>query len=348
MTLITDMFKEVQKEGAEALLVTNPANIRYLSGFTSPEDAIVLILPRRAVLVTDGRYIAQAAEESSLEVKITRPWLEWVIKELDGKTLAIESEHMAIATFDELRTHLEVEPVRVSGLIEKQRLNKNDSEIEFLKQAAEITDAAFSHILGFIEPGRQEIEIALELESFIRLAGATTSFEIIVASGPRTAMPHGLASQRVMESGELVTLDFGAKVSGYHADMTRTVSLGKPSNSHRAIYEEVLKTQLASLEAIASGVSCAHLDQLARSQFRQAGLADQFSHSLGHGVGLEIHEAPFLSANSSDMLDSGMVVTVEPGVYFPGDVGVRIEDLVAITNSGAEILSKSEKNLLEL
>ncbi len=348
MTLITSILEETKKKGADALLVTNPANIRYLSGFTAPEDGVVLILPNRAVLITDGRYIAQAAEESSLEVKITRPWLEWVTQALGKKRLAIESEHMAIATFDELRNHLDEEPVRVSNLIERRRLNKNDAELELLTQAAEITDAAFTHILGFLEPGRREVEIALEIESFMRLAGASLSFEIIVASGPRTAMPHGLASQRVMKPGDLVTLDFGAKISGYHADMTRTVSLGKASSSHRSIYEEVLQTQLTSLEAISPGVSCSHLDHLARDRFSQAGLVDKFSHSLGHGVGLEIHEAPFLAQSSSEILESGMVVTVEPGVYFPGDVGVRIEDLVVVTNSGPEILSKSEKHLLEL
>jgi Xaa-Pro aminopeptidase len=346
--IITDLQKDTLEAGAEALLVTTPANVRYLSGFTSPEDGVVVVLPDRAVLVTDGRYIAQAAEESRLEVEIARPWHDWVIGTLAGKTLAVEAEHMAIARFNQLTSRLGKEPVLVKGLVERHRLLKTDLELKHVIRAAEITDAAFDHILEFLKPGCQEVEIALELERFMRQAGANIGFEIIVASGPRSAMPHGLASRRIMQPGELVTLDFGAEISGYHADMTRTVSLGEPSEQHRAIYEQVLEVQLASLKAVGPGVSCAHLDHVARNCFEHQGFANQFAHSLGHGVGLEIHEAPMLSQRSDDILEAGMVVTVEPGVYFPGNVGVRIEDLLVITESSADILSKSEKNLLEL
>ena len=349
MSVRDALFARVQEAGAEAFLVSAPANIRYLSGFSSPEDGVVVLLPERTILITDGRYLAQADEESTVEVVIARPWQEWLAATLQGARLAVEADHMTLATYEQLSQELGHCPVRVSGLVEGHRLIKYEVEIAHLRRAAEITDAAFDHILEIIRPGIQEVEISLELERYMRLCGAdSSSFNPIVASGPRSAMPHGRASQRVLRTGELVTLDFGAVVSGYHADMTRTLALGKISAQHTALYDAVLTTQTEAIAAVVPGARGAELDRLARDRLAEQGLAEYFAHSLGHGVGLQIHEGPRLSQRFDDLLMPDMVITIEPGVYIPGDVGVRIEDLLAVTQEGAEVLSKSEKGLIQL
>ena len=349
MSVRDALFERVQEAGAEAFLVSAPANIRYLSGFSSPEDGVVVLLPERTILITDGRYLAQADEESTVEVVIARPWQEWLAATLQGVRLAVEADHMTLATYGQLSQELGHCPVRVSGLVEGHRLIKYEVEIAHLRRAAEITDAAFDHILEVIRPGIQEVEISLELERYMRLCGAdSSSFDLIVASGPRSAMPHGRASQRVLRTGELITLDFGAVVSGYHADMTRTLALGKISAQHTALYDAVLTTQTEAIASVVPGARGAELDRLARDRLAEQGLAEYFAHSLGHGVGLQIHEGPRLSQRFDDLLMPGMVITIEPGVYIPGDVGVRIEDLLVVTQEGAEVLSKSEKGLIQL
>ncbi len=342
--------KKLAETGAEALLVTHPANVRYLSGFRAPEDGRVLVTEGEAVLITDGRYIAQAGEESRLPVEIFEgSWLEHVKTKLGDRSLAFEAENVPYALFEELQSKLGRAPTPTRGLVAELRLVKTPDEIELLRQAAKVTDDAFAHILNFINAGRSEIEVALELGRFMLLAGTEgAGFEIIVASGPRSAMPHGTASSRTIQTGELVTLDFGAKVEGYHADMTRTVAVGDITDAHAELYAAVLRSQLAALEVLAPGKTGKEVDAAARDSLTRDGLGERFSHSLGHGTGLEIHEGPRLAKTSEQVLGSGMSVTIEPGAYIPGDAGVRIEDLAVLTGTGFELLSNSPKKLIRL
>lgn len=336
--------------GAEALLVTYPANVRYLSGFRAPEDGRVLVTFEEAVLITDGRYTDQAAAESRLPVEIFEgSWLQHLKDRLGDRSLAFEAEGVTYALFSELQEKLDSAPHPTEGLVAELRLLKTPAEIELLRQAARVTDEAFAHILGFIRAGRRELEVALELERFLRAADTEgAGFEIIVASGPRSAMPHGTASSKTIAAGELVTLDFGARVEGYHADMTRTVAVGELSGAHARLYEAVLRAQEAALTALAPGKTGREVDAAARRSLEEDGLGEFFSHSLGHGVGLEIHEGPRLSRVSEQLLKPGMSVTIEPGAYRPGDAGVRIEDLAVLSETGFELLSNSPKELLTL
>lgn len=339
----------VREAGAEALLVTDPANVRYLSGFSSPDDAVVLVTPGHALLLTDGRYTAQAAEESGLPFEIVTGLHDAAVARLEGERLAVEADSMSVAQYRSLASKLGYEPVATEALFMPLRLVKSADEIEKLREAARITDLAFEAALEVMRPGVKEIEVALEMERTMRLGGADGSaFEIIVASGVRGAMPHGVASQKELRSGELVTLDFGAVVDGYHADMTRTVAIGEVGSEERRLFDAVLEAQEAALAAVGPGRSGRELDALARSVLASHGLAEQFSHSLGHGTGLQIHEGPRLSQRSDDVLEPGMVVTVEPGVYFPGFTGLRIEDLAVVTETGHEVLSRSPKTFRSL
>lgn len=339
--------------GIDALLVTTPANVRYLSNFSSPDDGMVLVSKDAVRLISDGRYTAQAAEESWLEVDILstetrRDWQRYVSKLTSG-TLGIEAAAMTVAEYQTFKEKTDTEPTPTRELVENLRLYKSPEEIAILREAAKLTDDAFTHILEFIRPGIKEVEVALELERFMRAHGAEDkSFDIIVASGTRSAMPHGVATQKVINTGELVTLDFGAQIDGYHADMTRTVAVGNLSDAHKKMYDTVLEAQVSALKAVAPHKDGKEVDAVARNIFEQAGIAHYFNHSLGHGVGLEIHEQPSLSPVRAFTLKPGMTATIEPGVYIPGDAGVRIEDLVVITEDGFELLSHSDKALITL
>ena len=344
---LRERFSELE---IDALLVTQPANVRYLSGFKTPEDARVLITEDFALLITDGRYIAQAAEESKLNVEIAeQDWLDDVVERIGERRVGLESDHVTHALFNKMAEKLAREPVSTQGLIRELRLRKTPHEIETLRQAAQVTDDAFSHILNFIKAGQKELVVALELERFMRQAGAEAkSFEIIVASGVRSAMPHGVASQKVIQKGDLVTLDFGARVDGYHADMTRAVAIGEIDGELRTVFETVLEAQETALHALAPGKDGRDIDGLAREVLAAKNLEEYFPHGLGHGVGLEIHEGPRLSKRVSQTLEPNMAVTVEPGVYIPDKGGVRIEDLAVITEDGFERLSKSDKSFVQV
>jgi Xaa-Pro aminopeptidase len=243
----------------------------------------------------------------------------------------------------------EAELVPVSGLVEKLRLIKTDAEIKILKEAAQIADAAFTHILSFIRPGVSELAVSNELEFFMRKQGAAaSSFDIIVASGHRSALPHGVASEKLIETGEFVTLDFGAYYKGYCSDITRTITVGEPSQDLKDIYDVVLEAQLRGLDGIRAGVTGKEADALTRDYITEKGYGQYFGHSTGHGIGLEIHEGPGLSIRSDTVLEPGMAVTVEPGIYIAGLGGVRIEDDVIVTKEGNEILTHSPKELIIL
>ncbi len=341
--------EDLAAAGAEALMVSKPANVRYLSNFSSPEDGTVLVLPDRAVLFTDSRYTAQADQESRLPVEVVGNADEAVAAAARGLRLAVESEHVTLKRFSNLTRLTGGEPLAVEGLIAKLRVVKSPQEIDYLREAARITDVAYAAALGTLRAGVSEVEVALELERVMRQEGADGSgFDIIVASGERGAMPHGVASPKKIQEGELVTMDFGAAYRGYHADMTRTVAVGEVGAEERRMFDAVLEAQKAALEAIAPGKRGSEVDAVARSILAGHGLGEAFGHSLGHGTGLEIHEDPRLSQRSNDVLQPGMIVTVEPGVYLPGFTGLRIEDLVLVTEDGHEILSRSPKEFTQL
>lgn len=331
---------------ADALLVTQPANVRWLTGFSSPEDARVLITRDDATLFTDARYDVQAKDESALPAQILSDWQAEVVRRTGNGMLAIEADHMTVATKDQLDGVLGEPTIALQNVFREQRMRKAPFEVDLLQEAADITDAAFSHILGFMKAGMRELDVALELSRFMRDRGAEgDSFETIVASGHRSAMPHGAASAKVMETGDLVTIDFGASYKGYHADMTRAVAVGPISDELRRFYDAVNEARAKAMEALKPGMTGREADKVARDVLAAHGLADLFAHSLGHGTGLEIHEQPGLSVRSETVLEPGMIVTVEPGVYRPGFGGVRIEDMCLITEDGSRSLSNSTREL---
>ena len=338
--------------GADAVILTAPADVRWASGFRSPEDGRVVVTGDAAVLVTDGRYTAQAAQESTIETRIVGNgrWLDVAIELAGDRRLAVQADHLTWKTARDIEERRGAPPLPLSELTRPLRLRKSPDEIERLREAARLTDAAFAHVLaGALRAGARKVEVALELERFVRRNGGEgMAFDVIVAGGHRSAMPHGVASDRTIEVGDLVTLDFGARLDGYHADMTRAVAIGPVAPPLRDWFDAVLAAQEAAVAAIRPGLSGVDADKLARDHLATAGLAERFAHSLGHGVGLQIHEGPALSSRSTDVLAAGMVVTVEPGVYEPGLGGLRIEDLVLVTEDGHEVLSHSPKGYLEL
>lgn len=335
----------------DALLVTQPANVRYLSGFSSPEDAVVVLTLEDAWLITDARYTVQAAEESWLtQQEITRDVLERTAALAGGCALAIEADHLTVAQRATLERHLGRDVTATEGLLRPLRMRKRPFEVAWLREAARITDLAVAEVVdGVLRPGVREIDVALALEGVMRREGADgVSFEIIVASGPRSAMPHGVASTRRIEPGDLVTIDCGARIGGYHADMTRAIGVGPVGATLRAWFDQVLDAQRAGVAAVAPGVDGVAVDAAVRERLVAAGLGEAFAHSTGHGTGLQIHEGPSLSPKSSDTLQAGMVVTVEPGVYVADVGGLRIEDLVLVTEVGAEVLSGTPKDYREV
>lgn len=332
---------------ANALLVTGSANVRYLSGFTSPEDALVLVTDRDAILITDARYATQAPDESALPVEIVRDASALVAQRVRDRRLAIEAEHLTIARLGKLRSKLDADPVETIGIVEGLRRVKSRAEIALVREATRITDEALVQVAPLVRVGARESDIAFELERAFRERGASSAFPIIVASGVRGALPHGEASDRIIEQRELVTIDLGARYRGYCADMTRTLFVGEPSERMRGVYAAVLEAQQQALATVRPGITGKELDAVARKVLERRGFGEAFVHSLGHGVGIDVHEAPTLSPRSDDVLEPGMLVTIEPGAYLPGVGGVRIEDLVLVTSDGCETLSKSPKQSAE-
>ncbi len=347
-TVQAALVAALQRAGLDALWVSCPENVRYLSGFSSGNDAKLLVLTGGATLYTDARYTVQAGEESRFPAYIARPptTLEHAAPIVAGLRVGFEADHLTVSQLEDLRVHWQTgeRPVTLVGsigIVEALRLIKSPEEVAQIRAAQDIADAAFGAVRPHILAGVREDRVAGHLEAYMREHGATSAFDITVASGPRGAMPHGTSSARVIGNDELVTVDFGAKVNGYHSDMTRTVAVGDPPEELRRLYRAVLEAEQAAVRAIRPGASCADLDKLARDILTGHGLGEYFAHSLGHGVGLAVHEGPGLRGTSADVLAPGMVVTAEPGVYLPGVGGVRIEDLVLVTETGYEVLSRS-------
>jgi Xaa-Pro aminopeptidase len=331
------------------MLVNTQENRRYLSGFTG-SNAFLVILPQRAYLCTDFRYLEQAALQApDFEVvQLERPWTKTIGALLTRGScpVAFESEHLSYDTYVELLRGIpDVEFRPQKGLIEALRMVKDADEVKLLREAIKMTDRGVDFLRSYLKPGLTEQEVALELEFFLRRLGANgPAFSFIVASGTRSSLPHAEPTERRLEVGDLLTIDFGAVYKGYHSDLTRTFVFGEPTAKQRSLYDLVLEAQIAGIEAAQPGVPVAEVDRAARSVIEQRGHGEHFGHSLGHGVGLAIHEGPHLSAECPEVLQPGMVVTVEPGVYIPGFGGVRTEDIILVTTTGNEILSQAPKH----
>ena len=352
--------RRLTKAGLHGLLVTHLPDLRYLSGFTGSSAALA-VTRRSARLFTDGRYKTQAAEEvtvAQVEIVASSPAVaavQWLAAQSGVEFAGFDPTQTSVANLARYRAAL---PSRLrrsflsalaAPLIMPLRQIKDEDELALMIEAALTGCKLFEQILGFIRPGLAEFEVAAELEHQARLLGAEAmSFETIVAAGTRSAMPHGRATAAKLPRRGFVTLDFGVILNGYCSDMTRTVHLGKPKANERAAYEAVLEAQEAGVAAVGSGVSCAEVDEAARSVLRRAGLAEAFSHSTGHGVGLEIHEPPRIGAEETARLLPGMIITIEPGIYLAERFGIRIEDMVAVTRNGGQVLTPAPKALIEL
>lgn len=337
----------------EAYLVSSPENRRYLTEFSST-DGFLIVTKNEAVFLTDSRYIEAAQNQVKGCSEISQlnslsAQLPEYLKKLGIEKLFTESVKMTVEEFNRIS---KIAPCSVSAEktdveINILRRKKSEEEKNCIIRAQRIAEKAFEHILGFISIGKTEKEIALELDFFMLRNGAeAVSFETIAVSGANSSMPHGVPSDKKIENGDFITMDFGAVINGYHSDMTRTVAVGSVSTKQAKIYETVLNAQLASLAVLKDGISGFDADKAARDIISDAGYGDYFGHGTGHGVGIEIHEEPRLSPKTDKILCEGDIVTVEPGIYLPGEFGVRIEDMAFITKNGAENLTKSPKNLI--
>jgi Xaa-Pro aminopeptidase len=348
---------DVERESlrVDALLITHLPNIRYLCGFTG-SAGVLLVRAGRPVLFTDSRYTTQArAEVAGARVVISSGSPLATVTQFAQKNkisgLGIESEHMTVGARTWLRRALgsKARLREVGPVVEKYRMIKEAGEIEYIREAVNLGARLLDTALETIRPGVTEAEVAAELEYAARCAGAEgMSFETIVAAGPRSAMPHGRASAAAIPQRGFVVLDFGVILHGYCSDMTRTVHVGKISSAERSWYQAVREAQGAAVYAVGAGVACGQVDRAARTTLRRAGFGRYFTHATGHGVGLEIHEPPRIGRGQREALRAGMVVTVEPGVYVPGQGGVRIEDMVVVTDSGCDVLTPAPKELIEL
>lgn len=340
-------------EKCDAVLLTSPHNMRYFSGFTGGEGAVV-IAKDIAVLFTDSRYTEQAESEvQGFEVVETNDWMKeacGLFEENSIKFVAVEDDSLSMADYTRMNSLAKnCEFVPMTSEIRTMRMVKTAEELEKIRKAEEVGCRAFEHILDYIKPDVSEKDIALEIEYFMKKQGASgLSFDTIAISGARTSLPHGVPTDKKIEIGDFVTLDFGCVFDGYCSDMTRTVVVGKASREQKKVYDTVKKAQQIGLEYIREGAKCAECDKVARDYIDSCGYGQYFRHSLGHGVGLLVHELPNLSPKSEFVLEKNMVVSCEPGIYIPEFGGVRIEDLVAVTENGCENLTRVTKDLIEL
>lgn len=355
MTDRINKIRETMPTSVEGILVFQPQNRRWVTGFTGSSGVALVGRTGQPVFLTDFRYTEQAASQcQGYEVIQHGQDLMTEIKSaaqrLGLRKLGFEKDFVTVAQHDKMAAGLEgIELLGLDDFILEIRSIKDQQELELLAQAVAIGDKAFSHILGFLRPGLSERQVALELERHMQDLGATgASFETIVASGPRSALPHGVAGERIIQENEFVKMDFGCLYKGYCSDMTRTVVVGKADDKMREVYNLVLESQLAAIKGIKAGITGQQADALARDVIAAKGYGDNFGHGLGHGVGLAIHELPRLSAVNEKALLVNSVVTIEPGVYLPGWGGVRIEDMVVVQEGGCRNLTSSAKELIEI
>ncbi len=344
----------IDEQDADAILVTRLPNVRYLTGFTG-SNAQIMLARAESVFFTDGRYTEQSRHEVPDVERVTylgglgAP-VETACDRLGIARLGFEAHDMTVADRDELQRRLSgVELVPVGRSVERLRWSKDDEELEMLREAQTCTDRAFEDILDILAVGMSERQVSLELEHAMRRAGADgLSFESIVAFGENAAEPHHRPNHRVLDEGDVITMDFGALYGGYHADFTRTIAFGQPAPELAKIHDIVREAQQAGIDAVRAGVTGGEVDQAARRVVEDAGYGERFTHGLGHGVGLEIHEGPNFARGGEDVLPVGAVVTVEPGIYVPGLGGVRIEDMVTVEEGGCGVIGSSIRELIEL
>ena len=354
MSLVLSLRDSLRQNTLDAFLVVNPENRAYLSGFTGSSGWLLVTL-NTAQLITDFRYYEQAvlqAPEFQLirQTESLSQTLQNQLKELGCRRVGFEQDHTSYAQAMVLmKDNPQVEFVPLSTVIEGQRMRKTVEEVEMMQRAANISEHTFLHILSFMQAGMTELAVSLEMERYMRQMGADgLAFETIVASGPRSSLPHGRPTDRVLVEGDFVTLDFGAKYKGYCSDMTRTMVIGKATEEQRKIYQIVYDAHMAALQAVKPGILGKDLDMIARNVITEAGYGEYFGHGLGHGVGRNVHEGPSCGKTGNIPLESGNIVTIEPGIYIPNWGGVRIEDMVLVTDEGYRNFNHITKALIEI
>jgi Xaa-Pro aminopeptidase len=347
-----DKIKEMLDQmNLDAFYITHIPNIRYITEF-SGSSAFVLITRDKDYFLTDFRYKEQSAEQvKGFDIRVnykTMDEMKMIFSSEDFKRVGFESTHMSIRGLENLNKDLPgVEYVPVAESIEKLTMIKTPAEIETIKKAIDITDKTFLKMLELIKPGMKEKDVSAEISYWHKKYGADKdSFDPIVASGWRGALPHGIASDKVIESGEMVTLDFGCIYNGFCSDLTRTISVGSPSDEMKKIYNTVYESQMKAISFAKEGVSSKELDSCARDYISEQGYGEKFGHGLGHGLGIEVHEMPSVSQRMDMKLEAGVVVTIEPGIYVENLGGVRIEDDILIQQNGCEVLNKAPKELI--
>ncbi len=339
-------------KGLDAILFTDRLNIRYLSGFTGTESALV-VSRGRAILFVDSRYTTQALDQTDCQViEVRERWQDIFLKmqNLEIATLGVESNVMDLDTYMKIKNlYKGIELTPLGSQLKYLRVAKDSAEIELMNEAARISEVALDDVLGRGVVGRRECDVAFDLECKMRRLGASAvSFDLIVASGPRAAMPHGVASDRLIGRDEALLIDFGCVYMGYASDQTVTMWTGEPPAEFVDYYKLVYEAQQKAIAALKPGAVSAEVDRQARGHLESAGLAKFFGHGLGHGVGLNVHEMPTLSPTSSDVLRQGMVVTVEPGIYLAEKYGIRIEDTLVVTDNSCQSITKIDKSSIRI
>lgn len=352
-----DLQRELVRLGDTcAILIISPENRRYFTSFPS-SNGFLLVNADRAVFITDGRYIEAAEKQAqNCEVVLQKrifPQIAEILKEMNCRHLLVEASRMNLDFYNSLKGSAKdvkiLTDTSLDSMINTFRSVKTKDELDSIKAAQKITDDAFSHICTFIKEGVTEKEIGLELDFYmLSHGGEALSFETIAISGENTSMPHGVPGERHIQNGDFITMDFGTVVNGYHSDMTRTVAVGYATDEMKTVYETVKKAQEKCISGIKAGLTGIECDALARDVIKSGGFGEYFTHSTGHGVGIEIHEFPNLNLSNDIPLVPGQIVTVEPGIYIPNKFGVRIEDMVCITENGCEDLTGSPKDLIIL
>jgi Xaa-Pro aminopeptidase len=343
---IKQVYKELNKLKLDGLILSHEPNISYLTN-TRSRDAYLLVSKQKNIYITDSRYTTEAKKNlkgcTLLEIKgSVFKTIADACKKLHFNRVGFEERYLPFAEYNKIREGWDygIELIPTHGIVEELRQIKTAEEIAKIRKAIEIAIAAFRFIQGYITPGRKEIEVAAELEHFIRYNGAyASSFDIIVASGPNSSYPHHLTSERKIKAGEPVLIDAGVDYLGFKSDLTRVFFSGKINSSARRIYDIVLAAQRRAISRIRPGVEISEVDAASRQYIAKKGFGRYFSHSLGHGIGLEVHEAPHISGKEKSLLKAGMVFTVEPAIYLPGRFGIRLEDICLVTRKGAEVIS---------
>lgn len=339
----------------DGLLIVSQVNRLYFTGFDS-SDGFLLITKNGSVFLTDSRYIEEANNKITCckvtELTSFSKQIPEFCEKFGCRVLGVEADRLTVSELKQYRKllkNVKLTTVGTDKITDTLRAVKSEEEVEKIIKAQRIAEDAFEHIKGFIKNGVTEKQIALELDYYMLSHGAdAVSFETIAVSGANTSKPHGVPSEKRIECGDFITMDFGAVVDGYHSDMTRTVAYGYASDEQIKVYDTVLKAQMSALENLKAGIKCSDADKFSRDVISDAGYGEYFRHSTGHGVGVEIHEKPNLSPKSDAILKSGNIVTVEPGIYIPTKFGVRIEDMVLITENGCKNLTRTDKSLLVL